>query len=281
MKILAVGGSGRVGKLVVQLLLDKKVDVSVFSRKKNDEQIAQTVQGDLLEPNSVREGMKGISKLYLLNAVTADEVTQGLIAIDIAKEMKLKHVLYHSVFEAEKFPEVPHFAAKVVIETALKASGLPFTIIRPNFFTQNDLAMKEALKAGSYPTPLGEKGVSAVDIRDIAEASAISLTSDGHENKTYNLVGPEPLTGSSAAKLWTEALGKPVRYVDANFADWEEKMAKIMPPWSAFELRMMFQGYNEKGFAGSLSDVAVLEKLLGHAPRSYNSFVAEAITSWK
>ena len=91
----------------------------------------------------------------------------------------------------EQFKDVPHFASKLAIENALRQFDVPFTIIRPNYFSQNDARLKDSLtKAGIYPMPLGDVGVSAVDIRDIAEATAIVLTSDGHTGKTYNLNGP-------------------------------------------------------------------------------------------
>ena len=120
-----------------------------------------------------------MDKLYLLNAVTPDELTQGLIAYDLAKRLKLKHIVYHSVFRVEHFKDVPHFASKLAIESAMREFDVPFTIIRPNYFIQNDASLKDPLtKAGIYPMPLGLVGISAVDIRDIAEAAAIALTSD-------------------------------------------------------------------------------------------------------
>jgi uncharacterized protein YbjT (DUF2867 family) len=134
--------------------------------------------GDLLDPVSVEKAMHGVDKLYLLNAVSPDELTQGLIAYDLAKKLKLKHIVYHSVFRVEHFKDVPHFASKLAIENALREFEVPFTIIRPNYFIQNDATLKDALMAGVYPMPLGDVGISVVDIRDIAEATAIVLTSE-------------------------------------------------------------------------------------------------------
>ena len=153
--------------------------------------------------------MHGVDKLYLLNAVAPDELTQGLIAYDLAKKLKLKHIVYHSVFRVDHFKDVPHFASKLAIESAIREFDVPFTIIRPNYFIQNDATLKDALtKAGIYPMPLGQVGISAVDIRDIAEAAAIALTSDGHFGKTYNLNGPEVLSGPKMASIWSGLLGK-------------------------------------------------------------------------
>jgi uncharacterized protein YbjT (DUF2867 family) len=198
MKILVIGGTGHVGSEVVKELQKRKADIRLLVRK-DDISISPGVEkavGDLLDPVSVQKAMEGVDKLYLLNAVLPDELTQGLIAYDLAKKLKLSHVVYHSVFRVEHFKDVPHFASKLAIENALKEFDVPFTILRPNYFSQNDATLKEPLtKAGIYPMPLGDVGVSVVDVRDIAEAAAIVLTSGEHSGKTYNLNGPEVVSG--------------------------------------------------------------------------------------
>ena len=193
MKILVIGGTGNVGVEVVKELQKRKAEIRLLVRTEGDRtpKGVEVAIGDLLDPVSVQKALHGVDKLYLLNAVNPDELTQGLIAYDLAKRLKLKHIVYHSVFRVEQFKDVPHFASKLAIENALRQFDVPFTIIRPNYFSQNDATLKDSLtKAGIYPMPLGDVGVSAVDIRDIAEATAIVLTSDGHAGKTYNLNGP-------------------------------------------------------------------------------------------
>ena len=194
MKILVIGGTGKVGAEVVKELQKRKADIRLLVRKSGTPTPpgVEVAIGDLLDPVSVEKAMHGVDKLYLLNAVSPDELTQGLIAYDLAKKLKLKHIVYHSVFRVEHFKDVPHFASKLAIESAFREFDVPFTIIRPNYFIQNDASLKEPLtKAGIYPMPLGDVGISAVDIRDIAEATAIALTSEGHDGMTYNLNGPE------------------------------------------------------------------------------------------
>jgi uncharacterized protein YbjT (DUF2867 family) len=238
--------------------------------------------GDLLDPVSVQKALVGVDKLYLLNAVVPDELTQGLIAYDLAKKLKLKHIVYHSAFRVEHFKDVPHFASKFAIESALREFEVPFTIVRPNYFMQNDATLKDALmKAGIYPAPLGNEGISVVDIRDIAEATAIVLTSEEHKNNTYNLNGPEALSGPKAASIWSKLLGKEIRYTGEDMDAFEEQMRNSAPSWSAFDIRMMFQGYLERGFVAETGDVEKLTKLLGHAPRRYEDFAAETAALWK
>jgi uncharacterized protein YbjT (DUF2867 family) len=284
MKILVTGGTGRVGSEVVKELQKRKADIRLLVRK-NDAPTptgVEAVMGDLIDPVSVEKAMAGVDKLYLLNAVLPDELTQGLIAYDLAKKLKLSHVVYHSVFRVERFKDVPHFASKLAIESALREFDVPFTIIRPNYFMQNDVTLKDALtKAGIYPMPLGQAGISAVDVRDIAEAAAIALTSDGHFGKTYNLNGPEVVSGPKAAAIWSKVLGKEIRYSGDDMDAFEEQMRKRAPSWSAFDIRMMFQGYLERGFVAEDGDLETLTKLLGHAPRRYEDFARETFSKWQ
>jgi uncharacterized protein YbjT (DUF2867 family) len=286
MRILVTGGTGKVGSEVIKELLKRNVSVRALVRK----QEASTTMpkgievsiGDLLDPVAIRKSLDGIDKLYLLNAVVPDELTQGLIAYDLAKKLKLKQIVYHSVFKVEEFKDVPHFAAKLAIENALHEFNLPFTIIRPNYFFQNDVSLKDALmNAGMYPMPLGMPGVSAVDTRDIAEAAAIALTSDGHLGKTYNLNGPEILSGRKVASIWSRLLGKKIGYPGEDLDSFEEQMRKSAPSWSAFDIRMMFQGYLERGFVAEDADVETLTRLLGHPPRRYEDFAKETVEAWQ
>ena len=284
MKILAIGGTGNVGSEIVKELKKRNADVRILVRKKGtaSPEGVEVAVGDLLDPVSVQQALHGVDKLYLLNAVTPDELTQGLIAYDLAKRLKLKHIVYHSVFRVEHFKDVPHFASKLAIESAIQEFDVPFTIIRPNYFMQNDASLKEPLtKAGIYPMPLGPVGISAVDIRDIAEVAAIALTSERHYGKTYNLNGPEVLSGPKLASVWSGLLGKEVSYSGDDMDAFEQQMRKGAPSWSAFDIRMMFQGYLERGFIADAGDIETLTELLGQTPRRYQDFARETVLNWQ
>ena len=158
-----------------------------------------------------------------------------------------------------------HFIGKYAVETSLKTFDTPFTVLRPGYFFQNDAQLKAVLTgAGLYPSPIGKAGIAAVDVRDIADAAVVSLTTDGHTGKTYNLIGPDPLSGPSAAAIWSEVLNKQVRYADLPVEAVEEQLRQIYPTWLAMDVRLMFQGYLDRGFAPSNADVATLTSLVGH-----------------
>jgi uncharacterized protein YbjT (DUF2867 family) len=285
MKVLVTGATGNVGSAVVAELLKRGTDVRALIRKPEDAHKlparVEVAVGDLLDPVAVEEAMKGVDKLFLLNAVTADELTQALIIFGLARKLKLKHLTYLSVFKVEQFRDVPHFASKLAVESALREFGVPHTILRPGYYIQNDATLKDALTGpGIYPIPLGTAGIAAVDIRDIAEAAVISLTEDGHDGQTYDLVGPTLINGPGNAEVWSELLGKKIKYAGHDFDQWEQTMRSKMPAWMAFDLRMMFQGYFDRGFASTETEVARITKLFGRAPRSYEDFAAETAELW-
>ena len=100
MKILVIGGTGKVGAEVVKELQKRKADIRLFVRKDGTPtpQGVEVAIGDLLDPVSVEMAMHGSDKLYLLNAVSPDELTQGLIAYDLAKKLRLKHIVISLAF---------------------------------------------------------------------------------------------------------------------------------------------------------------------------------------
>ncbi len=286
MKILVTGGTGTVGSQVVRELIARKVDVRVLTRSADKAKSlpagAQGVTGDLLDPATVRSVFKGMDGVFLLNAVSATEAHEGLMAVNGIRMAGVKRLVYMSVHSADRAPHLPHFGAKLPIESAIKASGIPYTILRPNNFFQNDYWYKEALlEYGVYPQPLGEIGLSRVDVRDIGEAAAIALTTDGHEGRTYDLVGPEVCTGETTAEAWSRALGKRIAYGGNDLEAWEQQSAKYMPAWMVFDLRLMYAFFQQEGLKAAPADVPRMTELLGHPPRAFDDFVKETAKMWR
>jgi uncharacterized protein YbjT (DUF2867 family) len=282
-KILVTGGTGTVGTQVVQELLTRNADTSVLTRdaKKRLPQGAKAVEGNLLDVNTVRTVFKGMDAVFLLNPVSQTETSEALMAVTAMRNAGVKRVVYVSVQDADRAPWLPHFGSKVAVEAALKRSGMAYTILRPNNFYQNDYWFKDVLLQYSvYPQPIGRTGISRVDTRDIGEAAAIALTTDGHEGETYDLVGPDVVTGESTAETWSSVLGKPVTYGGDDLDAWESVQVNYLPHWMVFDFREMYVYFQQQGLKATPEAIARETQLLGHAPRSFQAFAAEAAAAW-
>jgi uncharacterized protein YbjT (DUF2867 family) len=286
MKILVIGGTGTVGSKVVRELLARKVVVQVLTRSEDKAKGlpagAEAVIGDLLDPKTVRSVFKGLDSAFMLLPVSTTETHEGLMAVNGMRMAGVKKLVYMSAHNLEQALHLPHFGSKLPIETVVKASGLPYTILRPNNFFQNDYWFKDAmLKYGIYPQPIGDLGVSRVDVRDIAEAAAIAFTTPGHEGQTYNLVGPHVHTGTSTAEVWSRVLGKTIAYGGNDLEAWELQSLQFLPAWMVFDLRLMYKFFQDKGFKATPADIDRQTNLLGHAPRSFEDFAMETARIWK
>lgn len=285
MSMLVTGGTGTVGSAVVSELAAKGAEVKVLTRdpaKLKTVKGVTAVQGNLLEPATVRRVFDGVDSVFLLNAVSQTEATEALMAITGMRLAAVTRVVYLSVHHAEKAAWLPHFGSKVGVEEALKVSGIPFTILRPNNFYQNDYWFKDViLKYGVYPQPLGSVGTSRVDVRDIAEAAAITLTTKGHEGQCYDLVGPEAVTGESTAKSWSAALGKPIAYGGDDLEAWEKQQLQYLPAWMVFDFRSMYEHFQKHGLIASAEAIARQTTLIGHAPRAFDAFAQETAAAWR
>jgi len=283
MKVLVTGGTGTTGSQVVQELVKRGVEVGVLTRDASKPMPAgvTAVQGDLAEPATVRRVFDGYEGVFLLNPVAKTESYEGLMAVSGMRLAGVRRVVYLSVHEVEGASYLPHFGSKVGVEHAVRTSGIAWTILRPNNFFQNDYWYKDVLlQYGVYPQPLGPAGISRVDVRDIAEAAAIAFTAPGHEGQIYDLVGPRPVTGEETARIWGEALGKPIAYAGDDMDAWQQQSLQFLPDWMVFDFRLMYEHFQKNGLKGTPEAVARLEKMLGHAPRGFEAFAAETAAAW-
>ncbi|MDU3814787.1 SDR family oxidoreductase [Mixta calida] len=283
MTILVTGATGRVGQHVVKQLVKRGAAVRVLTRdpsKANLPSGVDVVQGDMLDVDSLRKAFTNVSTLFLLNTVAGDEFTQAIITLNIAREYGVKRVVYLSVLHADRFVNVPHFAVKSGAERMLEKMGFSATILRPAYFIDNDLMIKDVIfNHGVYPMPIGSKGIAMVDVRDIAEVAAIELIRRDQAqgelaSETINLVGPDTLTGMDVAAIWTEILGRQVIYGGDDPAGFEQNLATFMPKWMAYEMRLMAERYVSDGMMPESGDVQRLTTILGRPLHAYRAFVA-------
>ncbi|WP_437317470.1 SDR family oxidoreductase [Sorangium sp. So ce385] len=288
MTILVTGATGTVGRHVVEQLAKRGAAVRALVRdpaKANFPAGVAVAQGDLLDVDALRSALSGVSTLFLLNAVVPDEFTQALIALNLAREAGIERIVYLSVIHSDRYVNVPHFAGKFAVERMIEQMGLNATILRPAYFINNDLTIKDVVTGyGVYPMPIGGKGLAMIDARDIGEIAAIELIRREQAAAPLpldriNLVGPDTLTGADVAAIWTEVLGRPIAYPGDDVAGFERNLRQFMPSWMAFDMRLMSERFLSEGMLPEAGDVARLTTLLGRPLRSYRDFAAEIATS--
>jgi len=288
MTILVTGATGNVGRQVVEQLTKRGAKVRALVRDPSKARFpagVEVVQGDLLDVDSVRSAFSGVSTLFLLNAVVADEYTQALIALNVAREVGIERFVYLSVIHSDIYVNVPHFAGKFGVERMIEQLGLNATILRPAYFMSNDLTIKDVVTGyGVYPMPIGSKGLAMVDTRDVGEIAAIELLRRERAAtplplSRINLVGPDTLTGASVAAIWTDVLGRTIAYPGDDSAGFEQNLRKFMPSWMAFDMRLMSERFLTDGMVPEAGDVERLTALLGRPLRSYRQFASEVAKS--
>ena len=284
MTILVTGGTGTVGGAVVRALLDAGENPRVLIRDPAKASMlpagARPVTGDLRNPASLSDAFQGAEAVFLVNALAQDETAQGLAGVEAAKAAGVRRIVYLSVHRLEEALHIPHFATKKPVEDAIAASGMEWTILRPNNFFQNDLWFKDVIaQHGVYPQPVGYVGMNRVDVRDIADVAVAALTRGGHSGKKYALAGPDALTGPSIAGIWSKHLGRPVVYLGDDLEAWGAQAAQMLPDWLVHDLKIMYAHFQKHGLIATAEELALLESILGRPLRRFDAFAAEVSAS--
>ncbi|MDR6873174.1 uncharacterized protein YbjT (DUF2867 family) [Bosea sp. BE125] len=278
------GATGNVGRNVVEQLENRGADVRALVRAPSKASFpagVEVVKGDLLDVDALRSAFSGVSTLFLLNGVVADEYTQALIALNIAREAKIERIVYLSVIHSDVYVNVPHFAGKFGVERMIEQMGLNATILRPAYFMDNEITIKDVVTGyGIYPMPIGDKGLAMIDARDVGEIAAIELMRREQSAtplplNRINLVGPDTLTGADAAAIWSDVLGRTIAFPGNDTAGFEQNLRQFMPSWMAFDMRLMAERFLSDGMLPDAGDIDRLTTLLGRPLRSYRDYVAQ------
>ncbi len=180
--------------------------------KKDGVEIAN---GDLEEPDTLAEAFDGVDILWLLTPASALEPSMGSNAVLAAKRAKVTHIVRNSAIKAGHDAPNRNGRLHALVEEAVKASGIPWTILRPHYYMQNLLSSASSVASDSaLYMNMGKGRVGTIDGRDVGVfAAKVIEHPDRHVGKIYNPTGPESIDMAAAAETLSRVLGKQVNYV--------------------------------------------------------------------
>lgn len=279
-KIMVTGASGNLGSAIARKLTEKDMEVIAGTRKP-DEYVGpgESIILDYSDPSSFGPALDGVEKVLLMAPPMDATAAQTLPSfIKSSKEAGVKQMVLISAFGADATEEAP----LRIIERYLMGSGIPFTILRPNFFMEN-FTMGFALpmikhKDGLFLAAADGK-TSFISVEDIATVAVKAMTEEGHEGKDYNLTGPEALDHNDIVEIISSKAGRTINYVPLTLEDQKNgAMANGMPEPLADYMNMLYGAVSAGHTAGITSD---FETVTGSKPISFREFAEINAEIWK
>jgi len=282
--ILVTGATGPLGNGVVEFLL-KKTPASNIAALVRDPAKAEALKargveirvGDYSNYDSLVKAFKGIDQLYFVSGNDIqNRSTQQANVVRAAKEAGIKHVLYTSFQRKNETASSPiALVAQTHLETesALKTSGIPYTILKHTLYTDMlpIFIGDKVLETGVIFQPAGGGKVTFATRADMAEAAANILTSQGHENKEYEIAGSKAWSYQEIAGIISEITGKSINYISPTQEAFRQELTKAGVPDHYIGL---FAGFGEGIKQGEFDQTdPTLEKLLGRKPTSVREFL--------
>ena len=276
-KMIISGASGQLGGEVVEFLLERGVsptDLILVSRSPEKlssfaERGANVRFGDFDKPESLDAAFAGGEQLLLISTdvIGPRRLAQHLAAIDAAKRMHIRHLVYTSIAAADRMAKAGVLAEHYATEKALKRSGIRWTILRNQSYAEAELeGASRSIITGEYHTNAGGGRVAYVAHRDCAEAAAAVLLTAGNDRITYDITGPQLISPADFARILGEASGKPISVVDLTDSGYFDELTGLGVPKVYAEL---LTSLNKTARDGTLSvRSSDFEKLTGHKPKS-------------
>ncbi len=280
MTIAVTGATGQLGRLVLEKLKAKVPASEIVALARNTEKAADlgvTVrEADYERPETLDAALAGVDTLLLISSSEVGRrAPQHLNVIEAAKRAGVRHVVYTSLLHADISP-LGLADEHRTTEAALKASGIPYTVLRNGWYTENYTgSVGGALAGGALIGSAGEGRISSATRADFAEAAVAVLTGKGHEGQVYELAGDEPYTLADLAAEISRQSGRTIPFKNLPEADYAAALAGFGLP-EAFA--QMLAHYDVLASQGALfDDSRTLSKLIGRPTTPLSAAVAEAL----
>ena len=282
--ILVTGATGTVGSQLVRELLkrDAQTRALVRSREKAamfDGLNVEIAMGNLEDPPSVAAALEGVSHLFLLTAVPANQVELETRLLGAAAQAGVEHIVKLSASNVSEDSDINFFRWHREIERRIEESGIGWTHVQPNNFFQNTLFQLESIREqGSFFGPFGAGRVASVDTRDVAEVAAIALTDPACAGAALELTGPAAITHDEMAATLSKALGREIGYHNVSLEDFHAGMLEHgQPSYFADGLTTLY-GQLAEGAQSRVTDT--IEALTGRPARSFADFAADYVDAF-
>ena len=282
-KVLITGASGLSGSIVVNEFLSQNISIRILVRNpdkvkhlKNNDNVDIFV-GDLLKPETYSAALQGVDKALLISSAFEDMVSTQKTFIDAARKAGVSHIVKYSGgcsqigFIARKFlPMIEHED----IEDYLVNSGLKWTIVRPDQFMEYYLPMTPTgvdLKTDSLILPYNNSKVAPVAITDVAKVCVKILMEDGHENRIYDITGPDAIVMEEACAIISEAIKRKITFNDISLADYEKMLSGMGVQGKTLEILMQISKERRKCIDATIR--LDTHKLFGVRPTNFAEFM--------
>ncbi len=283
--LLVTGASGQLGRLVLDALLasGKVAPANIIATTRDTAKLdAYTKKGvtvraaDFDDPASLDAAFAGAGKVLILSTDALDRpgrrLAQHKVAVAAARKAGAKHILYTSMPQPDD-SRVTFAPDHLGTEEAIKATGIPYTILRDGWYAENlFMSLPHALQTGSWYTASGNGKLAHITRADTAAAIAGALLSAGDESRTYTLTGTKSHTADEIAAIVSAATGKPLNVVHVTDAQLAEGLKAAGLPEGFIPTVVSFDTNTREGKIAMVTDDA--EKLSGRKPTSFEDFVA-------
>lgn len=267
--IAITGASGQLGRLVIEDLLKTLKAEEIVAVVRNPAKVndfsnrgVQVRAADYGDVSALAKAFSGVEKVLLISSSEVGQrAAQHNNIIAAAKQAGVKLIAYTSLLHADKSP-LALAEEHIVTEQQLKASGVPFVLLRNGWYTENYLAsVPPAIQHGVFIGSAGEGKIASATRADYAAAAAKVLTLDNQAGKVYELAGDHGWTLAELAAEVSQQSGKPVVYQNLNEADFKAALQGAGLPEGFAALLANSDAGAEKG--GLFDDSHQLSKLIG------------------
>lgn len=226
MKIGITGATGQLGSLITaHLQKNSRKDLIALVRSPEKIEGLEARKFDYNEPSSMTESLKGIDHLLLISGnEIGQRARQHENVIEAAKEAGVKWIVYTSLLRADS-STISLAGEHLQTEILLKESGIPFTILRNGWYTENYIgSIPGAVAAGAFIGSAGAGKISSASRSDFAEAAAVVLTTAGHQGNVYELAGDESFTLADFALEISKQSGKDIPYQNLSEEEYSQTL---------------------------------------------------------